>query len=91
MHATYMPGNHTFASVNVPEEYDFLKTSFERVWRVFIRDSYVYVDGKGIHLKIVSRSDYKVHFSVNHGRLTNDVVMYRVQSYPVYRDCQFHF
>ena len=55
---------HTFASVKGPEEYDFLKTSFEPVWKQLgnlIRVPYVYVEDKEI---IVFGSDYKVCFSV---------------------------
>ena len=57
----YTPGNHTFAS----EEYDFLKISFQPVWKQLgdlIADPFVYVEGKEIHLKIVFGSDYKVCF-----------------------------
>ena len=78
MYATYTPGNHTFASVKGPEEYDFLKTCFEPVWKQLgdlIRDPYVYVEGKEIHLKIVFGSDYKVCF--------RKVSVY-ISNYPVY-------
>ena len=66
MHVCYIhTGNHTFASVKGPEEYDFLKTCFEPVWKQLgdlIADPIVCVEGKEIHLKIVFGSDYKVCF-----------------------------
>ena len=61
----YTPGNHTFASVKGPEEYEFLNISFQPVWKQLgdlIADPFVYVEGKEIHLKIVFGSDYKVCF-----------------------------
>ena len=65
MYTTNTPGNHTFASVKGPEEYDFLKASFEPVWKQLgdlIRDPYVCVEGNKIRLNIVFGSDYKVRF-----------------------------
>ena len=39
-------GNHTFASVKGPEEYDFLKACFEPVWKDIIADPYVTIGGQ---------------------------------------------
>ena len=43
--------NHTCATVKGPEEYDFLKTCFEPVWKQLgdlIAAPFVYVEGKEI-------------------------------------------
>ena len=56
-------GNHTFASVKGPEDYNFLKASFEPVWKELgdlIADPFVYVKGKEYQHDIVCGSDYKV-------------------------------
>ena len=78
VHAWNIPGNHTFASVKGPEEYNFLKASFAPAWKQLgdlIRDPYVYVEGNKIHLNIIFGSDYKVHF--------RKVSVY-IPNYPVY-------
>ena len=59
-------GNHTFASLRGPEDYDFLKAGFEPVWKELqdlIADPFVYVEGKEYNLNIVFWSDYKVCFN----------------------------
>ena len=46
-----------------PEDYNFLKASFEPVWKELgdlIADPFVYVKGKEYQLDIVCGSDYKV-------------------------------
>jgi hypothetical protein len=61
---TYI-GNHTFASVRGPEQYDFLKACFEPVWKELqdlIADPHLVICGKEVHLDIVFGSDYKVGF-----------------------------
>ena len=58
-------GNHTFASVRGPEEYNFLKACFAPVWQELqdlIADPYVYVEGREYSLNLVFGSDYKVCF-----------------------------
>ena len=55
-------GNHTFASVKGPEEYEFLKAALDPVWEnlaELIADPYIHIDGHQYH--IVFGSDYKVY------------------------------
>ena len=49
-------GNHTFASVRGPEEYEFLKACFEPVWRELqelIQHPFIYINGREIQLEII--------------------------------------
>ena len=58
-------GNHTFASVRGPEEYDYLKACFAPVWKELqdlIVDPCVYVEGRKYSFNIVFGCDYKVCF-----------------------------
>ena len=57
-------GNHTYASVRGPEAYEFLKASFEPVWKELgelIADPTVHIKDHDYRLNIVFGSDYKVH------------------------------
>ena len=65
MYISTLLGNHTFASVRGPEEYDFLKECFAPVWKELqdlMVDPYIYVEGRKYNLNIVFGSDYKVCF-----------------------------
>ena len=59
-------GNHTYASVKGPEDYDFLKASFEPVWEEVgevISNPVVEIREHHYTLDIVFGSDYKVLYN----------------------------
>lgn len=60
---SFLVGNHTFASVKGPEDYDFLKSCFQPVWEEIgevISHPNITVMDEQCTLNIVFGSDYKV-------------------------------